>query len=305
MRYASHILLISLFAVSNPANAADHCQPAFAVDHQTLTIHASEIEAGGRATQDFRVRIQDVGGSSEQSDDMICRAAIRLARMNAALEPEFPPYLVYTQGNSRLEILSDAASGSTASSDVIIADAPPAPQDLSIPFQIAVPTEWGLKAGTYSEQLQMLLVDENGNVADRSTLTVTIVIPPAVSLRLVGAVVGASGRGSAQIDLGTLSSSRETFSQRFGARIFSTAPYLVRFDSANLGQLLHEHGRQQIPYRLFFDGVSVDLAKGSVIPFPDRTPATGDSRPMRIVVPPVTALAGRYSDRITLSITAM
>ena len=54
-----------------------------------------------------------------------------------------------------------------------------------------------------------------------------------------------------------------------------------------------------------FDGVSVDLAKGSVIPFPDRTPATGDSRPMRIVVPPVTALAGRYSDRITLSITAM
>jgi len=312
MRYPIFLASLSLLASPAAANAAGDCQPVFVNDAQSLTIDGVEIEPGGRSTQDFQVRVQNeagppgnTSGPSAPGGAGPCRATIRLARLIPSPDPEFPAYLLRAPGNSRIEILPDPASGGTADSDVVIANAPPGPQGRAVPFQIGVPTEWGLKAGTYSEQLQLLLIDENGNIVDRSTLTITIIIPPAVSLRLVGAIIGGVGNGPAQVDLGVLSSSRETHSQPFGARIFSTAPYVVRFNSANLGHLLHEQGGEEIPYRLFFDGALVDLSGGNSFPYPHHTSASGDSRPMRIVVPPVTALAGRYSDRITVTVTAL
>jgi hypothetical protein len=314
MRYSILIASISL-AIPATANAAD-CQPAFVNGDQSLTIDGVDIEPGGRATEDFQVRIQnaagphggppdDPPGRSDRMGAGPCEATIRIARVGASPDSGFPPYSLSAPGNQQIEILPDPASGGTADSDVIIANAPPGPQGRAVPFQIGVPTEWGLRAGTYIEQLQLSLIDRNGNVVDRTTLTIIIVIPSAVSLRFVGAVVGGGGNGPARVDLGNLSSSRETRSNRFGARIFSTAPYVVRLSSVNQGNLLHEHGREQVPYRLFFDGALVDLAGANEFPYLDRTPKSGDRRPMSIVVPPVVALAGRYSDRITVTVTAM
>lgn len=308
MRYSILLATISLFALPSMANATE-CQPAFVNGDQSLIIDGVEIEPGGRATRDFQVRVQDAagsgGGQPPQAGVRPCGATIRVARLLPSPDPEFPAYSLRAPGNQRIEILPDPASGGTADSDVIIANAPPGPQGRAVPFQIGVSTEWGLRAGIYVEQLQLLLLDEDGNVADRSTLTITIIIPSAVSLRLVGAVVGGNGVGPAQLDLGNLSSSRETHSQRFGALILSTAPYTVRFSSANRGNLLHEQGREQVPYRLYFDGALVDLTGASEFPYPNRTPAGGDRRPMRIVVPPVVAIAGRYSDRITVTVAAL
>src|SRR3546814_10200943 len=92
--------------------------------------------------------------------------------------------------------------GGSADSDVVIANAPSGAQGRNVPFQIRVPTEWGLQAGTFTDELQLALIDQGGNIVDTSTLTVTILIPSAVSLRLVGAVVGGGGGGPAQVDLG-------------------------------------------------------------------------------------------------------
>src|SRR3546814_2663636 len=69
-----------------------------------------------------------------------------------------------------------------------------------------------------------------------------------------------------------LSSSEETRSDRFEALILSTAPYAVRFDSANRGHLLHEQQRETVPYRLYFDGALVDLAGDNEFFYPTRTP---------------------------------
>lgn len=315
MRHSTLIAPIFLLAIPATANAAD-CQPAFVGGDQSLTVNGVEIEPGGRATQDFQVRIQnaaearsetpgDRAGTSGEAGAGLCAATIRIARIGASPDPDFPPYSLRASGNRNIEILPDPTSGGTADSDVIIPNAPAGPQGRAVPFQIGVPTEWGLRAGTFIEQLELSLIDQNGTVVDRSRLTLTIVIPSAVSLRLVGAVVGAGSSGPAQVDLGSLSSSRETRSERFAARIFSTAPYAVRFNSVNLGNLLHEQGREKVPYRLFFDGALVDLTGGSEIPYFDRVPKGGDRRSMSVVVPPVVALAGRYSDRITVTVTAL
>ncbi len=173
-----------------------------------------------------------------------------------------------------------------------------------MPFQLNLATEWGLRAGTYTQHLQISLIDVNGNVTDTGILTITIIIPPTVSIRFVGAVVGGTS-GAARIDLGNLSSTRETRSDPFGALILSTSPYLVSFSSVNLGNLAQDQSGEKIPYRLYFEGTEVDLAGVSEFPYFSRTPPSGDRRPMSIVVAPAQAPAGRYEDRITATVTAM
>lgn len=298
MRYSTVIIPLWLLVIPQATNAAD-CQPVFVNSAQSLTIDGVEIEPGARALQDFQVRVRNAGGGE------LCAAVIRVARDDMSPNPDFPSYLLSAPGNRQIEVLPDLSSGGTTESDVVIANAPPGPQGRAIPFQIGVPTEWGLRAGSYVEQLQLSLVDDAGNVVDRATLTLTIVIPSAVSLRLVGAVVGGEGSGPAQVDLGNLSTSTETHADRFGARILSTAPYVVSLSSVNRGYLLHEHGREQVPYRLYFDGNLVDLAGSNEFPYFSHTPKAGDQHPISVVVPPVVAIAGRYSDRVTVTVTAI
>lgn len=310
MRYPIFIAAISFLAVPATAEATD-CQPVFVDGDQSVFVDGVDIEPGGSATRDFKIRVQNAAGppgGSGMSGTMgagPCGATIRVARVGPPPGLDFPPYSLRAPGNQQIEILADSTLGGTTDSDVVIANAPPGPQGRAVPFQLGVSTEWGLRAGTYVDQLELALIDRNGRVVDRSALTITVVIPSAVSLRLVGAVVGGGVGGPAQVDLGSLSSTQETRSERFGALIFSTAPYLVRFSSANRGKMLHEQGSEQIPYRLFFDGVLVDLAGANEFPYLDRSAKGGDRRPMSIVVPPVVALAGRYSDRVTITVTAI
>lgn len=314
MRYSTFIAAFSLAAVPAAVSAAD-CRPTFLNGDVSVVVDGVEISPGARAVNDFLIRVQNAAGPADgQPDTMLgaaaamggpCEATIRIARVGSSPDPDFPAYTLRAPGNRQIEVLPDPSMGGTSDSDVIISNAPSGPQGRAVPFQVGVATEWGLAAGTYVEQLRLSLVDRSGIVTDTTTLTITIVVPPAVSLRLVGAIVGDGSAGPARVDLGNLSSVRETRSDRFGALIFSTAPYVVRFVSANAGNLLHEQGREKVPYRLFFDGSAVDLAGNSEFAYLDRTPKGGDRRPMSIVVPPAVALAGRYSDRITVTVTAM
>lgn len=311
MRCSILVAPIFLLAIPAIANAAE-CEPVFVGGDQSVIIDGVDIEPGGSATRDFQIRVRNAAGPPGGGPDMSgpmgagpCETIIRVARVGPSPGPDFPSYSLRAPGNRQIEILADPTAGGTADSDVVIANAPPGPQGRAVPFQLGVSTEWGLRAGTYVDQLELVLIDPSGRVVDRSTFTITIIIPSAVSLRLVGAVVGGGVGGPAQVNLGSLSSTEETRSERFGALIFSTAPYSVRFSSANRGNMLHEQGREQVPYRLFFDGMLVDLAGANEFPYLDRSAKGGDRRPMSIVVPPVVALAGRYSDRVTVTVTAM
>lgn len=303
------ILIASTMILTAPAAAyASECAPEFVSGDQTVTINGVDIEPFGVAKEDFHVRVRN--GSGSTGDDMgrpesspPCPATIRISRISTP-DPDFPSYTLRAPGNQAIEVLPDESTGGSSDSDIDIANAPPGPQGRNIPFHIAIATEWGLRAGTYVEKLQLSLFDDAGNITDRSTLTITIIIPAAVSIRIVGAV-GRGGGGPARVDLGELSKTEETRSDPFGARIFSTAPHVVSFVSANLGNLLHENARDQIPYRLRFDGTLVNLAGANEFVYPFHTPQAGVMRPLDITVPPVVAPAGRYSDRVTVSVTAM
>lgn len=307
MRYLTVLAAGALSSVAATTSAAD-CQPVLSGGDVSVVINGVTIEPGGSATENFRLRVRNEAGTGGTeggaNGSPPCEAIIRLAKIGLAPDPNFPPYSIRAPGNNDLEILPDVAAGGSADSDVFIANAPPGPQGRAVPFRVALSTEWGLRAGTYKEQLRILLIDADGNVADTANLTITITIPAAVSIRFVGAVVGGSA-SAARIDLGTLSSTQETRSDPFGALILSTAPYLVSFSSTKQGNLSHRQLDELIPYRLFFDGNRVDLAGVNEFPYFSPTPRRGDRRPMSIVVPPIVASAGRYEDRITATVTAM
>src|SRR3546814_10785655 len=68
-----------------------------------------------------------------------CGATIRIARVGASSNPDSPPYRLSAPGNGQIEILPDPASGGSADSDVVIANAPSGAQGRNVPFQIRVP----------------------------------------------------------------------------------------------------------------------------------------------------------------------
>lgn len=285
------------------AATAQDCEPVIIDTDTALIIQAGAIEPGGQATRELSVSIRNEASGANNGTP--CSATLRLARTGPVPSPDFPPYSVFGPGNQQVEILPDPGSGGTVQSDVNISAVTTDPTGRLISLRFTVPTEWGVRAGTYTDQLELLLLDETGAIADRSALTNSIVIPPAVSVRLVGAVLGDGTSGPAQIDLGNLSRSSETRSNPFGARVFSTAPYSIEFSSNNLGYLRHEAGEETIAYRLYYDGGLVNLGGNTEIGYPDHTGRDGSTRSMSIVVPPVVALAGNYSDRITITVTTL
>ncbi len=288
----------ALAAIPGAAQAA--CDPGFRSNAQSVSIVGVEVEPNAVATEMLGLNVRNEDEASSQP----CPAVIRVSRTGSSTDPNFPPFTLLGPGNQTIEILPDPSVGGGAASDVNLANALPGPQGLDVPFEFRVPTEWGLKAGTYSEQLQFSLYDTGGVLRDTAIVTVTITIPRAVSIRLVGAVLGDGGAGPARVDMGTLSSTTETRSPDFAARIFSTGPYLVSFSSANLGNLLNENGRDKIAYRLYFDGQLVDLAGVNAFAYPSATSSTGDFRPLRVIVPAATAVAGHYSDQVTVTVSA-
>lgn len=296
--------VIALLAATVPGVAhAQACDPVFLSSDQAATIDGIRIEPGAVATRDIFVRVAN-DASVAGSGGGTCPATIRIARISPPPGPNFPVYTLRGPGNRQIEILPDRASAGTASSDIAIANAPQGPQGRAVKISVAVSTEWGLSAGTYVDELEVLLIDDTGNI-ETTKLTVTIIVPAAVSLRLVGAILGGGPGAPAQVDLGTLSSERRTQADNFAARIFSTGQYSVRLTSSNNGRLGHEAADENIPYRLYFDGQLADLGSGAEFSYLGPTPRAGDLRPMRISVEPVVALAGRYSDRISVTVTAM
>ncbi|RYE01595.1 MAG: hypothetical protein EOP50_01725 [Sphingobacteriales bacterium] len=304
MRYA---LILVASALLTPQNAyARTCNPVFADKSQTVSIRAVEIDARSAAIENFQLRV--VNGDDAQAEagerQSGCAAVLRISRVDAAILPEFPRYQLRAPANPDVEILATSLQGRTARSDVVITGVPSGRSGRGVPLQFVVPTEWGLKSGVYSEQLLVSLYDEAGVLRDQSTVNLVIQIPAAVSVRIVGAI-GGDGRGSARVDLGDLSPTSDTRSQPFGARILSTTAYGVSFQSENSGALVNTGGAGRIPYRLYYEGRLVDLAGANFFPEPSHTTASGDVRPLQVIVPATTANAGLYRDRVTVLVTAI
>lgn len=292
MRFHIAILVAAgTFFAAGPAYAA--CQPEFSQASQTVTLNAVEIGAGEQARETFQIRVRNRGEDQ-------CPATIRFAREpSAPLDPSFAYQLVAAA--QVIEVLPDEIAAPAPRSDVFIPGISAGASSVGVPIQLTLPTEWGIASGTRRETLVLLLVDENENVIDRMLLHINITIPPTVELRIVGAT---GSNRVVEVDLGSLEPEQMNFSDPFAARIWSTAPYTVSFESENRGALVHSSASDRIPYTLEMDGAAVDLTGAIPVSFGSPTGSLGNLHPLRIVVAPFTARAGDYGDRVRVTVTA-
>lgn len=282
-----------LAAVPIAAQAA--CAPQFDQAAQTVVVPDLRVNAGATTSETFGIRIKNAASGGGK-----CGATLRIARSTTAPATILTPYSVVTGGRT-LEVLANEMLPGTVASDLAIGQLPQGPNGANFPFRLVVPSGWGLTAGSWTDDLVVILLDENDIEVDRLYLTLSFTIPPAVELRVVG-VTGTNAIAS--INLGNLDPRSVNRSDPFGVRIWSTSPYTVSFRSQNDGGLLHSGASDRIDYRLFMNNVEVSTAGAPAAYRPQGTNALGELHPLSVRVDPFLAPAGDYSDRVEVTVTA-
>jgi hypothetical protein len=292
MRFLASVAMAASLFLAAPA-FADECRAEFVENSETVNIRNLEIGVGQFARRNFGIGVRAIGG-----DD--CSATIQIQRLDGISVVGMPAYRL-SSGPTTLSITPQDA---TLSADNLfqVPVLPSTQQGYLVPFEITVPSEWGLKAGSFSEQLELRLLDKSGAKIDSLLLTVEINIPQTVELRFVGAT---GNNEIASIHIGTLSATKGARSDPFGIRVWSTSGYRVNLSSDNRGQLIHAQNLDEFPYELFFDNQRVNLGGGDEFVFPGPTPSAGAVHLMRAEASPATVRAGDYADRITVSVTAV
>ncbi|GAB5454727.1 MAG: hypothetical protein Hens2KO_09560 [Henriciella sp.] len=287
------LIAFAFSAFAAPALAED-CVPQFVESSKTVSVNDIDIGARNISRQGFSISVINAG-------DGDCSAQIRAMRVQGSASRSNLKYSIRS-GSSVLDVLPNQTAAATSNSDLFIGGIPSGDSGTNAPFVLSVPSGWGLKSGFHSEQIQLSLLDLTGQVVDTLLLNVNVRVPPAVSMRIVGAR-GAGGVPT--INLGVISSRESAASDPFGVRVWSTSPYQVSFESENRGFLRHEGGLDEIPYDLRMGGRKVDLGGIGTFSFPERTSSLGDVHRLRVRAGPAVARAGNYSDRVTVTVSAI
>ncbi|WP_379922881.1 hypothetical protein [Erythrobacter sp. R86502] len=281
-------------AVPAAALAQAECQPTFVDAAQTLVVRDIVVGRDDFAIEYFQVGIRNAGTNGA------CSATLRVARLSTSPTINPTPLKLQSRGQAVAILPSETAPG-TPASNLRIAQVSAGPNGFALPFQLEIASGWGTKSGAQTEDLILLLVDNLGQIVDTLPFTIELNIPAAAEVR----VVGATGTDRvAQIDLGELDPTATTLSEQFGIRVWSTSAYSVQFESENRGELVHSEQRGRIPYDLRMDSRSVSLVGGVAAQVPRGTDALGDFHPLRLQVPPFSARAGAYADRVRVTVTA-
>lgn len=277
------------------AAAQSSCQPEFVGSGQTVVVPDIIVGRDDFTVENFNVRIRNASGINGP-----CQATVRVARLSISTTPNPIDFTLQARGQA-LTILPRETAPGLPGSDLPLAQISAGPNGFALPFRLGIPSGWGLPSGMQTEDLLILLVDNQGQIIDTLPLTIRINIPPAAEIRIVGA---RGEQAISSVDLGELSSDELNVSDPFGVRIWSTSPYTVRFQSQNNGELVHSNNLGRIPYELLMEQRQVSVTGGIAKQVPQGTDAFGDVFPLLLQVRPFTARAGSYSDRVEVTVSA-
>lgn len=276
------------------ANGRDDCEARFSQDSVTLNLLANELGHDQVALADEDVRIL---AGPEPSENTSCRVSIRVSLLSS--DGSFPSYSLTASGAPLRPSISETVGGASETAVTV----PASRTGRTVNLRATAPTDWGIQSGQYVERLQLSLVDKTGTIIDRMAVNLVLQIPKTVDVMFVGAT--GVGR-TTTIDLGDLSATEQTLSPPFGVRIWSSSAYSFGFTSEHSGLLQHELAMDAIPYRLNVNGQSVAL-DGNRLAINRLQPSqrSGDFHSLTLSVPARRSVAGRYKDRLTVSVSAL
>jgi hypothetical protein len=174
---------------------------------------------------------------------------------------------------------------------------PPGGQELArfdVLFPSAFPTD-----GTYSQQLFVQLSDpSDSNVVAEQPVTLVANVPSSATIALSGNFTRVGG--AADVDLGELS--QGSVKIPLIVHVKSTRAYQITSTSENGGKLVLAGTGWSIPYKLSFDGSSVDPAGGMFRSSPGNDARVDNLQLGFVIVGSTDVEAGRYADVVTLEV---
>jgi spore coat protein U-like protein len=300
---ANYILAIFLFALI-PANAKASCENLRFLPLNSLLLSSNDTR------QTMQIEVRKTSGTCH-----FFLGASRGSSPSFARELTFGAshlsYNVFTNVNT-VRILKDApdANGDEVSSGTFSGKGE---EKKTVLIYVAQPAAKLSQAGLYSDQIILHLYDGlyggSNSVppvpVDSNPMPISYSVPLLRQISLVD--IGQAFNPAATlkaIDFGELKQGK---SAGFDLIVRTNSDFAVKMFSKNGGKLEHtELKKQQISYSLSIDGVIKNLNQTTpvqVLTGFGTTPESGSRHPVSIVVGPTDkALAGRYSDVITISI---
>ncbi|NYF31277.1 MULTISPECIES: hypothetical protein [Sphingopyxis] len=286
---------VALALASFATAAHAECVPSFVAGGNSVALTPAGSFEDGQLNERFLVRLRNDG-------DTICELRLAVGRDIAASDPSFPKFELFgPNGAVAIGDADGARSSARSAVDIVI----PTGGETSIPYDVRMKLGWGFESGSYGQALEFFLLPRSGQAelgVQRTQLSLNI--PAVARIRFAGA---GNARGSASVEMGTLSPNAPSTSPPFAIRVLSTAGYQMDLQSENLGALRRIDGPEVIPYRMTVSGRAMNLRSGGDrIQVARHTGSTGNVHPVSVVVDPdPTFHAGNYRDRITVTVTPM
>lgn len=170
-------------------------------------------------------------------------------------------------------------------------------------FEISIPTGQSALAGDYSGELIATLFIDNDGIKEfisSGPMRVTTHVQPRVSASIGQDASG--GQHSANLNFGQLRSGEQ---KNLSFTVAANTYYQVAFKSLNEGRLRHAHTSSLLDYEISIDGHTLQrdsLADGT--PVMRGQQSSQHDVAIEITGKTATALAGHYSDLLTIVISA-
>ncbi|WP_338243151.1 hypothetical protein [Aurantiacibacter hainanensis] len=282
-------LIVCSLAAAFPALPAAACDAKLEMLDPAIDIRPSPSFSEASSREQIRIRVANEGTTT-------CVLELELA-LDPAFAGPFPTYSIVGPGGV-IEFSAQTGSGVSAPAPLRMPITLNAGVETTLEYAVAANVTWEMQAGSYDRRIDVALFDAaDGSRLDDAQVELGVTVPLSSRIDFVGNVD--------RIDLGQLEFDRENVSPPFGIRVYSTSTYNMEMDSENAGNLRQEGGDALLPYAMSVSGQEINLASGSqVIAGLGKSAETGDVYGVLVRVRPEhTTPAGRYSDRLTVTVT--
>lgn len=294
------MLLLAIVTGALVATPTSACVSGFS--QRTLQIHLANVRVdpfglvtrGDRGSSFLRLSSE----TTDEEDNGRCGALLRVTPIGG-------PHFGITNGrgaNLDLELTTDAQAGTPSIRQPGALVFMLSRQDTTLDAAILEGLATGSGPFEGAFRIELTTADES-DVVDIAELTVTTVIPPAVSIRFDDAM-GASRK---MLDFGHMTSGDM---RHLTLHIASTTAYTVVVSSENGGTMVNREAgvRADVAYDLLLGGRAValgqtptELARGAP---PPGSPAR-QSLDMAVVLREIAGYAGRYQDTVTFTVSSI
>lgn len=270
------------------APAAMACDANLVIPRATVDLRTAPTFDNVSTRERFDVVVRNDGETD-------CRVELAVG-VDPAFAGPFPSYSITGPGGvAQFDAQTPASQGGAGVISTFLEI--DAGSEVNLGYDVAARVGWELAADTYLRRILFALsTPDDAVILDEDFVDLAVEVPLTSRLDFVGNVD--------RLSLGRVKFGEETISPPFGMRVFATSSYTIDIESENSGQLIRDEGDAFLPYSMRLNGQLLELAPVDTVTSGSRSQLLGDTYSIVASVRAETnQRAGRYSDRVTVTVT--